>query len=206
MRFSRRDFGAGDDGVRQIPLPDGTTTTLSEEAVVDQQIRLARVEPGMRVLEVGCGTGYLCARLCEATGSPHMVYAIDVLPLAVELTRANLRRVGLEEVNLFTGNGLEGIPCNLQFDRIVLSCAVHDIPWRLVAQLSPDGVMVLPLERGWPALFDGVMLSVQRLGKRKAVVPLEMTSALFAFAEGSPPCPSLARPCRHGRGADRDAQ
>jgi protein-L-isoaspartate O-methyltransferase len=191
-QINRRDFGADDDGARSLLLPDGTVTTISEEQVVQKQLSLARLERDMLVLEVGCGTGYLCARLVEAVGQPHLVHAIDILPAAVELTRANLHRVGIDGVHLYTGNGLGGVtPPSKRFDRIILSCAVSDFPWQLVEQLAPKGIMVVPVARGWPALFDGLMLSVQRMGKRKALNLLEMTSAMFMTAEGTPPTEPL---------------
>lgn len=194
VRVNRLHFGAEDDSVKQVPLPDGTMTTLSEEPVIQVQLRLARLEQGMRVLEVGCGTGYLCARLVEAVGQPALVYGVDILPQAVELARSNLHRAGIEGVHLFTGNGLAGVePRSISFDRIIVSCAVREFPWRLVEQLAPDGIMVVPLERGWPPLFDGILLSVQRVGSQKALVPLEVSSAIFMVAEGTPPAAPLSR-------------
>ncbi len=194
MQISRRDFGADDENVKQVPLPDGTMTTLSEEQVVLEQLRLARVGRGMRVLEVGCGTGYLCAHLVQAVGRGDLVYGNDILPQAVELARANLNRIGIDGVRLFTGNGLEGVEeSRTRFDRIIVSCAVREFPWRLVEQLSPGGVMVLPLERGWTLLFDGVLLSVLRVDERVALVPLEMASGIFMIAEGTVPAVPLSR-------------
>lgn len=180
----RRAFGAADDRATKIRLPSGEETVVSEEEIVNLQIRLARLSEGLKVLEVGCGSGYLCARLVEIVGHADLVFGIDISPNITEMARHNLEQVGIRGVHLHTGNGLHGYPESTGFDRIILSCAVFDIPWRLVQQLVPGGIMVIPLERGWPGIFDGWLVAVERLGSESAVRLIEVTSALFMVAEG----------------------
>jgi hypothetical protein len=92
-------------------------------------------------------------------GDPGLVYGIDVIPSALPFAMANATRSGYAGIHFHTGNGLLGWPERMQFDRIILSCAVSDFPWQLARQLNLDGAVVLPLSRGWP--LEGLLVAVK---------------------------------------------
>jgi ubiquinone/menaquinone biosynthesis C-methylase UbiE len=66
----------------------------------DEIVRRTGLEPGQRVLEIGCGSGYFTPSLAAQVGPEGGVVAIDVQPLAVEITGEKVRRLGLANVDV----------------------------------------------------------------------------------------------------------
>jgi len=192
LEIPRAAFGASTLEATTIDLGNGAATIISHETVVQSQISLASLRPGFKVLEVGSGTGYLCAQIARAVGDPGLVYGIEVIPEAVELARGNLDRIGFQRVHLALGDGLQGWPDDICFDRIILSCTVFEFPWRLVRQLSLGGIMVLPIGRGWP--IESLMLAVRKQSSEPQLVPIDVSMAIFITARGETPPPLKSFP------------
>jgi protein-L-isoaspartate(D-aspartate) O-methyltransferase len=91
-------------------------SSSSSPGAMAKMIDVAGVEAGMRVLEIGTGTGYNAACL-SALGT--YVVSVEVDPEIVERARRNLRAAGYPEVVVVTGDGLEGAPDHAPFDRVI---------------------------------------------------------------------------------------
>jgi protein-L-isoaspartate(D-aspartate) O-methyltransferase len=122
----------------------GAGQTISQPYTVAFQSQLLRAEPGMKVLEVGTGSGYQTSVLCEMGLK---VYSIERQKLLHQNARALLQRMGYR-ANLTFGDGYKGLPSFAPFDRILITCAVPRIPEDLLMQLKPGGLMVLPFGEG----------------------------------------------------------
>ena len=135
-----------------LPLRYGGAT-ISAPHMVAIQLEWADLAPGLRVLEVGSGSGYLLALLHELVRPGGVVVGVEVEPRLVEGARRALDELGSTDVEIRIGDGAEGVPDRAPFDRIVVSCATPEIlpAWR--AQLRPDGTVVAPvggsLEQRW---------------------------------------------------------
>ena len=124
-------------------LPTSTSSTPSVMAVM---LEALDAEPGHRVLEIGTGTGYNAALLCERLGSEH-VTSIDIEEALVEAARDRLRTAGYRP-RLWVGDGFEGWAEDAPYDRIIATCTADRIPPAWVAQLRTGGVIVAPLPGG----------------------------------------------------------
>lgn len=124
-------------------LPTSTSSTPSVMAVM---LEALSAEPGHRVLEVGTGTGYNAALLCERLRSDD-VLSIDVEEALVEAARDRLWRAGYRP-RLRVGDGFEGWAEDAPYDRIIATCTAGRVPPAWVAQLRPGGVAVVPLPGG----------------------------------------------------------
>jgi protein-L-isoaspartate(D-aspartate) O-methyltransferase len=184
----RKAFGSPTLNATKIELPNDASTVLSEEQVVRSQLELAALQPGLRVLEIGSGTGYLCARMAHLVGDPHLIYGMDIIPEVVELAHRNLQQSALDQIRLLAADGLRGWPGTERFDRVILSCSVYEFPWQLVEQLAPGGTMVLPIERGWP--IEGLLLAVQQ--RCGCLVPIAASVGRFVPACGQEAPPPLS--------------
>ncbi|MFC7741095.1 methyltransferase domain-containing protein [Nocardiopsis composta] len=104
----------------------------------------ARIEPGMRVLEIGSG-GYNAALIAELVGPSGRVVSLDIDPEVTERARKLLAGAGYPQVRVITADGTEGAPWQAPFDRIVVTAGAWDIPpaWR--DQLTDTGRLVVPL-------------------------------------------------------------
>jgi len=101
---------------------------------------------GMRVLEVGAGSGYHAATIAEIVGDQGHVFAIEYVDKLVAIARSNLDRAGYRNrVTLVQGDGSLGYAERAPYDRILVTAAAPKIPPTLLEQLKPDGIVVVPV-------------------------------------------------------------
>jgi protein-L-isoaspartate(D-aspartate) O-methyltransferase len=124
------------------PLPISCGQTISQPAIVGMMLQALDVTPRCKVLEIGAGSGYVCAILARLA---RRVYGIERhRPLALE-ARERIAQLGLGNVTIRSGDGTKGWPEQAPFDRILVSAAADDTPANLLEQLRPGGIMVLPV-------------------------------------------------------------
>ena len=131
-----------DQAYENHPLPIGLGQTISQPYIVGYMTELVRPRPGMRVLEVGTGSGYQAAVLA-ATGAD--VYTIEIFRALADTARARLKRLGYGNVTIRHGDGHDGWPDHAPFDAILVTAAAGHIPPALTRQLKPGGRMVIPV-------------------------------------------------------------
>lgn len=122
----------------------GVGQTISHPFTVATQSSLLRIEPGMKVLEIGTGSGYQSAVLCELGAK---VYSIERQQLLHKNAKTLLEKMGYKPY-LSYGDGFKGMPAFAPFDRILCTCAVPKIPEELLMQLKPGGLLVMPYGEG----------------------------------------------------------
>jgi protein-L-isoaspartate(D-aspartate) O-methyltransferase len=105
------------------------------------QTMLLHLNKGDKVLEIGTGSGYQTAVLCE-TGAE--VYSVERNRKLYLKARKNLSGLGYHP-HLFFGDGYEGLPEYAPFDKILITAGTEQIPQELLKQLVVGGRMVLPL-------------------------------------------------------------
>jgi protein-L-isoaspartate(D-aspartate) O-methyltransferase len=128
------------------PLPIGHEQTISQPAVVAFMTQVIIPRPGLRVLEVGTGSGYQAAVLAE-TGA--RVWTIEIFRGLADQARARLQRLGYGRVQVRHGDGYAGWPEVAPFDAIVVTAGADSIPPPLVRQLAPGGRLVMPVGDPW---------------------------------------------------------
>ena len=90
------------------------------------------------MLEIGTGSGYMAALL--ATHEEH-VWSIEIVPELAAMARTNLRRRGVSNVSVETGDGVPGLPALAPYDFIMASGSLPLVPQELLAQLKVGGRM-----------------------------------------------------------------
>jgi protein-L-isoaspartate(D-aspartate) O-methyltransferase len=124
------------------PLPVGERQTISQPYIVALMTELVGPRPGMKVLEVGTGSGYQAAVLA-ACGV--QVYTIEILPGLAERAAALLAELGYEDLHTRVGDGFDGWPEAAPFDAILVTAAPDRIPQPLLDQLAVGGRLVIPV-------------------------------------------------------------
>lgn len=120
-------------------------SSSSQPAIMAVMLEQLDVRPGMRVLEIGAGTGYNAALLQHLVGPRGRVVTIDIDPEVVAWARERLAAAGYPEVVVIEGDGADGWPAEAPYDRIEVTVGVPDIAPAWAEQLRPGGVLVLPL-------------------------------------------------------------
>jgi len=122
-------------------FPIGSGQTISQPYTVAFQTELLQVQKGMRVLEVGTGSGYQASILAEM--GIHLL-TIERQKLLYETLKA-LNPPLNYRIRLFYGDGYEGLPAHAPFDRILITAAAPFIPEALIKQLKTGGILVAPV-------------------------------------------------------------
>lgn len=128
------------------PFPIGAGQTISQPSTVACQTELLMVESGMKVLEIGTGSGY---QACVLAAMGAKVFSIERQRSLFFHTKEILEQLPYR-VKAFLGDGYEGLPSYAPFDRILVTAGAPVVPPKLVAQLKPDGIMVIPMDNGEP--------------------------------------------------------
>ena len=124
-------------------LKIGCEQTISRPSTVAMQSQLLAVQPGMKVLEIGTGSGYQAAVLCKMGAK---VFSVERQKGLFDHTRKLLADLGYR-VRCFLGDGYQGLAeVNYgPYDRIIVTCGAPEIPAPLMARLKTGGIMVIPL-------------------------------------------------------------
>jgi protein-L-isoaspartate(D-aspartate) O-methyltransferase len=140
----------GHEARGDYPLPIGHGQTISQPYIVAWMTEALEVAPGMRVLEIGTGSGYQTAILAELGAD---VFSIEIVPPLAERARETLTRLGYaDRVHLRIGSGYDGWPDAAPFDRILLTASPPDIPAILLDQLADPGRLLGPAGVDWQTL------------------------------------------------------
>lgn len=122
-------------------LPIGMEQTISQPYTVASQTELLNVHPGDKVLEVGTGSGYQCAILCELGAE---VYTIERHRELADRAREILRQIGYRAMFKY-GDGTLGWSAYAPYDGIVVTAGAPVIPEKLRQQLAVGGRLIVPV-------------------------------------------------------------
>ncbi len=139
------------------PLPIGWGQTNSQPSTVANMLRLLEVAPGMRVLDVGAGSGWSTALLARLVGPQGQVHGVERVPALATWGADNLAATGQPWAGIAAAEpGVLGLPAQAPFDRILVSAEPDTLPQALLDQLADGGLMVIPVA--------GTLLRVRRHG------------------------------------------
>lgn len=128
------------------PLPTVMGQTVSAPHMVSIMTQHLAIMPGMKILEVGAGSGYQAAILSELVGANGEVHTIERIPGLAHTARSHL--IAYSNVRIHIGNGALGLKKLAPFDRILVAAAAHSIPPALLDQLAEGGRMIIPIGHG----------------------------------------------------------
>jgi protein-L-isoaspartate(D-aspartate) O-methyltransferase len=134
------------DAYVDSPLPIGEGQTISAPHMVAIMAEQLDLGPGMKVLEIGSGSGYHAAVCAEIIAPEGHVFTIERIASLATFAENNLKNSGYGDlVTVIFGDGTRGLPEHAPYDRIFVAAAAPDIPDPLVEQLVDDGKMLIPV-------------------------------------------------------------
>jgi protein-L-isoaspartate(D-aspartate) O-methyltransferase len=127
---------------QDIALPIGYGQTISQPSTIAFMLDLLCLDNKHKVLEVGCGSGYLLNLLTE-TGYNLNIYGTELLKELLNLAKERLKEY--KNVHIYYTPDSLGLKNKAPFDRIIVSAASDKIPKELFKQLKEGGIMVMPV-------------------------------------------------------------
>ena len=122
-------------------LPIGMKQTISQPYTVARQTELLQVKKGEKILEIGTGSGYQAAVLCELGAH---VYTVERHDFLYQHARELLHKLGYK-FRAKCGDGTEGWSAYGPYDGIVVTAGAPIVPEALVNQLNVGGRLVIPV-------------------------------------------------------------
>lgn len=124
------------------PVNIGEGQTISQPLIVGMMTEQLRLTGKEKILEIGTGSGYQCAILCELAKHVYSVERISSLS-----NRARKALYGISKINftLRVGDGTKGWPENAPYDRIIVTAGAPVLPGALIEQLAEPGILVIPV-------------------------------------------------------------
>lgn len=127
---------------RAFPIGEGQT--ISHPYTVAYQTQLLEIQPFEKVLEIGTGSCYQSCILAELRAQ---VYTIERQKRLYDYNRNEFVFIKkYPQIKMFFGDGFQGLPTYAPFDKIIITAAAPFIPPRLIEQLKPGGLMVVPVD------------------------------------------------------------
>jgi len=131
------------------PLPIGYGQTISQPYIVAYMCQALQLKPTDRVLEIGTGSGYHAAVMSLLAAE---VFTIEIIPELGRGAEQKLKELRYNNVQVFVGDGYQGLPDEAPFDAVILTAAPPKIPQPLLDQLAVGGRLIAPVGEGYQEL------------------------------------------------------
>jgi len=167
------------DAYRDSALGIACGQTISQPFVVAYMTEQLDLQKHHRVLEIGTGSGYQAAILSRLTSH---VLTIERYRTLADAARARLEQVGCHNVEVMLGDGFD-VPASVgNFDRIIVTAAMPQIPETLTQRLGPGGILIAPVgpHQGIQTLVR--LTSTETGFKRRELVDVRFVPALPGIA------------------------
>ncbi len=132
----------GKEAFANSPLPIGHGQTISQPFIVALMTEVLDVQKTDKVLEIGTGSGYQAAVLSKLV---QKVYTIEIVSELAKEATSRLKKLGYDNIEVRDGDGWYGWPEAAPFDKIMVTATAEEIPAKLITQLKPGGLLVMPV-------------------------------------------------------------
>ncbi len=131
-----------DHAYQDKAFPIAANQTISHPYTVAFQTELLKIKIGHKILEIGTGSGYQTAVLCEIGTT---TYSIERQLELFKKTSKFLPKLGYNAKQLIFGDGYKGLPDQAPFDGIIVTAGAPFVPKPLLSQLKIGGRLVIPV-------------------------------------------------------------
>lgn len=132
----------GDQAYSDYPLPIGEQQTISQPYIVAEMTQALQLTENDRVLEIGTGSGYQAAIIAEIV---YRVYTIERIHKLLLKARKIFDKLGYHNIVTKLSDGTTGWREESPFDAVIVTAGAPAVPYKLIAQLSKGGRMIIPV-------------------------------------------------------------
>jgi protein-L-isoaspartate(D-aspartate) O-methyltransferase len=155
-----------------VALPIARDQTISQPTIVGLMTMELRLTGREMVLEIGTGSGYQAAILAKLSRRVHTIERHKELHIGA---KAMFEQLKLRNITAHLGDGSQGWPHAAPYDRIMVTAAAFgDTPHALLEQLSPHGILIIPIDRG-----DGTQMLYRITREGETFVKTPLTAVRF---------------------------
>lgn len=158
------DSSFEDHAYQDKAFPIAADQTISQPYTVAFQTELLEVEKTDKILEIGTGSGYQTAVLCELGAK---VYSIERQQELYKKTKRFLTKIHYSPKYLSFGDGYKGLPSYAPFDKIIVTAGAPFVPKALLSQLKVGGRLVIPVGEEHQVMTLFVRKSPQEFEKKE---------------------------------------
>lgn len=154
------------------PYPVGMGQTISAPSVVAFMLEHLDVERGMKVLEIGTGSGYNTVLLSYLVGSGGHVISIEKISELHGIAKKNLAKYNFSQnIELYIGDGSCGYEEQAPYDRIIVTAAMPNLDkiHPFVIQLKEDGKIVAPVGS---RLYQDLIVYEKKTNTSRKILPV----------------------------------
>ena len=130
-----------------------TVSAASQPTMMAIMLQQLELNTGMNVLEIGTASGYNAALIKHIVGDNGNVTSLEIDPELSDRARDNLYAAGFSDILVVNRDAVSGFEPRAQYDRIIATAGVWDVPANWLRQLREEGKLVVPI---W---LDGVQVS-----------------------------------------------
>lgn len=116
----------------------------SEPAFILHLLTLLNIQPGERVLEIGCGTGWLLSLIGELVGETGQVTGVEILPELADIAQSVISRKAMENVAILKSDA-NRLPWEGQFDKVIFTTSSYFFPAFLWHCVKENGKVLIPI-------------------------------------------------------------
>jgi protein-L-isoaspartate(D-aspartate) O-methyltransferase len=138
------------EAYHNVPLGIGFGQTISQPLTVAVMMELLQPQAGQKILDVGSGSGWSTALLCEIVGEKGKVYGVEIVPELSDFGKKNVSHYNFVSKGIaefICSDGSKGLPEKALFDGIISAAGSHHIPEAWKKQLKIGGRLVLPMNQ-----------------------------------------------------------
>ncbi len=146
-------------------IPGDGNQTISAPYMYPVSYEPLKLREGMKILEVGAGSGYGAALACELVGDTGLVVAVEINSITYEFAKENLMRTGYGDVHVILGDGSLGYPQKAPYDAVSITASTPKVPPPIIEQLGSPGRLVAPVGGDHFAGQDLLLLEKDENGK-----------------------------------------
>ncbi len=158
------DSSFEDHAYQDKAFPIAADQTISQPYTVAFQSQLLQIKKGDQVLEIGTGSGYQTAVLCELGAR---VYSIERQQELYKKTKLFLSKLNYRPKFLSFGDGYKGLPAYAPFDSIIVTAGAPFVPKALLSQLKVGGRLVIPVGENSQIMTLFIRVSTSKFEKKE---------------------------------------